>query len=116
MWSKFAEVQCAFAVAEVRKVTANLQIRGCGIECKFAVPSSDHYSSIYFYIKCNISLKSLFLEDFKYNKNKNFFLFKYANFMLISSPIGAELSSKLKYSYPKITTDYIFYQFFRNGS
>ena len=52
MWSKFAEVQCAFAVAEVRKVTANLlqtcrfaehllQFCGCGIECKFAVPSSE---------------------------------------------------------------------------
>ena len=55
MWSKFAEVQCAFAVAEVRKVTAHLSqtcgfavaehlwqfcgICGCGIECKFAVPS-----------------------------------------------------------------------------
>ena len=59
MWSKFAEVQCAFAVAEVRKVTANLSqtcgfavaehllqffgICGCGIECKFAVPSSDYF-------------------------------------------------------------------------
>ena len=59
MWSKFAEVQRAFAVAEVRKVTANLSqtcgfavaehllqfcgICGCGIECKFAVPSSEHY-------------------------------------------------------------------------
>ena len=56
MWSKFAEVQCAFAVAEVRNVTANLSqtcgfavaehllqffgICGCGIEFKFAVPSS----------------------------------------------------------------------------
>ena len=56
MWSKFAEVQCAFAVAEVQKVTANLSqtcgfavaehllqfcgICGCGIQCKFAVPSS----------------------------------------------------------------------------
>ena len=55
MWSKFEEMQCAFAVAEVRKVTANLSqtcgfavaehllqfcgICGCGIECKFAVPS-----------------------------------------------------------------------------
>ena len=29
MWSKFAEVQCAFAVAEVRKVTANLS-QTCG--------------------------------------------------------------------------------------
>ena len=54
MWSKFAKVQCAFAVAEVRKVTANLLqtcgfavaehlLQFCGIECKFAVPSSDHY-------------------------------------------------------------------------
>ena len=50
-------MQCVFAVAEVRKVTANLSqafgfavtehllqfcgICGCGIECKFAVPSSD---------------------------------------------------------------------------
>ena len=50
-------MQCAFAVAEVRKVTANLSqtcgflvaehllqfcgICGCGIECKFAVPSTD---------------------------------------------------------------------------
>ena len=56
MRSKFIEVQCAFAVAEVRKVTANLSqtcgfavaehllqlcgICGCGIECKFAVASS----------------------------------------------------------------------------
>ena len=51
MWSKFAEVQCAFAVAEVRKVTANLSqtcgfvvaghlLQFCGIKCKFAVPSS----------------------------------------------------------------------------
>ena len=62
MWSKFAEVQCAFAIAEVQKVTANLLqtcgfafaehllqfcgICGCGIECKFAVPSSG-YISIY---------------------------------------------------------------------
>ena len=56
-----AEVQCAFAVAEVRKVTANplqacefavaehlLQFCGCGIGCKFAVPSSGYqfFSSI----------------------------------------------------------------------
>ena len=47
-------MQCAFAVAEVQKVTANLsqtcvfavsehllQFCGCGIEFKFAVPSSD---------------------------------------------------------------------------
>ena len=56
MRSKFAEVQCAFAVAEVRKITANLSqtcgfavaeylllfcgICGCGIEFKFAVPST----------------------------------------------------------------------------
>ena len=58
MWSKFAEVQCAFAVAEVQKVTASLSqtcgfaiaehllqfcgICGCGIKYKFAVPSSDN--------------------------------------------------------------------------
>ena len=30
MWSKFVEVQCAFAVAEVRKVTANLS-QTCGL-------------------------------------------------------------------------------------
>ena len=64
MWSKFAEVQCAFAVAEVRKVTANLSqtcgfavaehllqfcgICGCGIECKFAVPSSAHFKPNFF--------------------------------------------------------------------
>ena len=29
MWSKFAKVQCAFAVAEVRKVTANLRNTSC---------------------------------------------------------------------------------------
>ena len=56
--SKLVEVQYAFAVAEVRKVTANLSqtcefavaehllqffgICGCGIECKFAVPSSEN--------------------------------------------------------------------------
>ena len=58
MWSKFGEVQCAFAVAEVRKVTANLSqtcgfaehllqfcgIYGCGIEYKFAVPSSAQFT------------------------------------------------------------------------
>ena len=31
MWSKIAEVQRAFAVADVQKVTANLRIYGCGI-------------------------------------------------------------------------------------
>ena len=45
-------MQCAFAVAEVRKVTANLSqtcgfavaehlLQFCGIEFKFAVPRSD---------------------------------------------------------------------------
>ena len=54
--SKFAKVQCAFAVAELRKVTANLsktfgfavaehllqfrEICGCGIGFKFAMPST----------------------------------------------------------------------------
>ena len=33
---------------------------------------ASHYSSVYFYIKCDISLKSTFLEDFKYKKK--FFL------------------------------------------
>ena len=34
MWSKFAEVQCAFAVAEVRIVTADLRLRNT--PCSFA--------------------------------------------------------------------------------
>ena len=38
MWSKFAEVQCAFAVAE--HLLQFCGICGCGIECKFVVPSS----------------------------------------------------------------------------
>ena len=54
--SKLAEVQCALGVAEVRKITANLSQTcgfavakhllqffgncGCGIEFKFAVPST----------------------------------------------------------------------------
>ena len=67
MWSKFAEVQCVFAVAEVRKVTANLSqtcgfavaehllqfcgICGCGIEYKFAVPSSAYFMNVKFFQK-----------------------------------------------------------------
>ena len=36
--------------------------------------------SVYFYIDCYISLKSLFLEDFKYSKT---IFFEYANFMVM---------------------------------
>ena len=61
------------------------------------IPQACYYSSVYFYIKFYISLKFLFLEDFKYKK----IFFEYANFMLITPPIGSELSSKLKYPYLK---------------
>ena len=71
MWSKFAEVQCALAVAEVRKVTANLSqtcgfavaehllqfcgICGCGIEFKFAMPSSGGFNERSEYVKLTMT-------------------------------------------------------------
>ena len=52
MWSKFAEVQCAFAVAEVRKVTANLS-QTCG----FAV--AEHLLQFCGICDCGIELISI---------------------------------------------------------
>ena len=71
--SKFAEGQCAFAVSEMRKVTANLSqtcgfavtehllqfcgICSCGIEFKFTVPRSAHLTL------CEPPLQHLYLHQ-----------------------------------------------------
>ena len=57
MWSKFAEVRCAFAVAEVRKVTTNLS-QTCGFavaELSVNLRCSSLLNILYYYVQLCIA-------------------------------------------------------------